>query len=123
MGEWLSAGIAVVTAIIAYIGGLATSKANANAINIKTFQDLVTQVQALSIDLKKAREESSLEIEKVRDDLDKLERKNIYLWQYVYALLEHLGRNEISPLNPPKELESDAKLMKLISDIHERTKK
>jgi glutamine synthetase type III len=120
MGEWLPT---IIAAVISFLGGLATSRANATAINIKTFQDLVTQVQALSIDLQKAREESSLEIEKVRDDLDKLERKNIYLWQYVYALLEHLGRHDVVPLNPPKELESDAKLMKLLSDISKRTKK
>jgi vesicle coat complex subunit len=112
MGEWVPT---IIAAVISFIGGLATSRANATAINIKTFQDLVTQVQALSIDLKKAREESSLEIENVRDELDRLDDKNRALWQYVYALIEAFGRGDKEPPRPPKELESDPKLMKILN--------
>jgi hypothetical protein len=113
MAEWLPA---VIASIISFIGGLATSRANASAVNVKTFQDLIAQVQALSTDLKIARQEASDEIEKVRDELDRLDDKNRVLWQYVYALIEQVSRHE-HPLKPPKELESDPKLMKMIQEF------
>jgi glutamine synthetase type III len=117
MDNWFQFLGTILVSVIAYLGGLATSKANATAVNVKTFQDLVNQVQALSKDLQKARDDASAEIDKVRDELSSLETKNRVLWQYVYAMIEHMGRNDVDPLPPPEELKSDPKLMKMIIEV------
>lgn len=119
MAEWLPA---VIASIISFIGGLATSRANASAVDVKTFRDLVEQVQALSDDLRKVKKDASDEIGKMRDEFDKLEDKNSVLWQYVYAMIEYMGKQGVEPLQPPKELESDPKLMKMLIEMRKGKK-
>jgi outer membrane murein-binding lipoprotein Lpp len=118
MGEWLPA---VIMSIISFIGGLATSRANASAVDIRTFRELVAEVQALSSDLRKVKKDAGEEMEKVHDEIEKLDDKNRVLWQYVYSLIEHMGRNNVDPLQPPRELESDPKLMKMLVELRERS--
>jgi hypothetical protein len=46
-----------------------------------------------------------------------LEDKNRVLWQYVYAMIEYMGRVGVEPPRPPTELESDPKLMKMLVEF------
>jgi len=48
MDNWLPAAASLAVAVLAFFSGRATSKANANAVDIKTFHDLVDKVNALS---------------------------------------------------------------------------
>lgn len=45
------------------------------------------------------------------------EAKYRAMWQYLLALLETMKRHRIDPPSPPKELESDPEIMKIVQDI------
>ena len=106
MGEWLSPILAFVGVVLSFLGGWATSRANTNAINVKTFQELVNQVQDISD-----------ELVKVKSNMSAMDGKNRVLWQYVYALIENSLGHKVVPPDPPKELESDPRLMKILEQI------
>jgi chromosome segregation ATPase len=55
----------------------------------------------------------------LRNKLSQFEVRNRSLWQYLIALLEQMKRHSIVPLDPPKELESDPEIMKIIQEIKE----
>lgn len=114
MGNWETWLPQIVATIIVFIGGMATAKARASAdnaqataVNVDTFQKLIKQVQDLT-----------KEVGDVRDEVADIKDKNRVLWQYVYGMIEHMRRHKVKPLPPPRELESDPVLMKLIKDMN-----
>ncbi|RPH37473.1 hypothetical protein EHM92_02595 [bacterium] len=109
----IAAIASVVGGAIVFFGNRATNqakarkdKADANAVEIETFQELVEKVRELSDEVINLKREQSMFIS-----------KNTALWQYVYALLEYIVQIGKQPPLPPHELETDPKLMKIIQDI------
>ena len=113
MDKWdvvIPAIATVIGALLVYLGNYLTSKsrsrrdeAEANAVDVKTLRDLASDVRDLS------------------EKVNKIEAKNTILWQYVYALLDHIREKGGVPPLPPVELETDPKLMKIISEIKGRS--
>lgn len=58
----------------------------------------------------------------LRTKLSDFEVRNRVLWKYLIALLEQLKRHSIQPIAPPKELESDPEIVKLLNDNKEYKK-
>ncbi|RPI95518.1 MAG: hypothetical protein EHM40_02890 [Chloroflexi bacterium] len=109
----IAAIASVVGGAIVFFGNRATNqakarkdKADASAVEIETFQELVDKVRELSDEVINLKREQSMFIS-----------KNTALWQYVYALLEYIVQIGKQPPLPPLELETDPKLMKIIQDI------
>lgn len=105
MGElkdWIPLISAVIGGLIVYIGQKAVNAANANAIDVKTFRDLIADVANLST------------------KMTRLEKRSMAYLQYIYALLEYIRHCEGTPPLPPLELESDPELMKVIDEIRNK---
>jgi peptidoglycan hydrolase CwlO-like protein len=95
----ITAGATIAASLIAFHAG----RAGRVAQNADTLIDLQNQTQKFSNEL--------IEVKK---QLDSFNHKNSVLWKYVYALVEQLRTNDIVPVPPPSELETDPKLIALI---------
>lgn len=77
------------------------------------FETMEARIAALQAQVDKdARERADL-----RAKLAEFEVRNRVLWQYIIALLEQFKQHRIIPVSPPKELESDPEIIKLLNDI------
>ena len=101
MEKWIEAAL---IAVISFLAGRRLSIANANAVDVKSLIDLSSRVEELG--------KRQLELEQ---SVLKLESKTRVMWQYIYALVEHIRKHKIRPLTPPAELKSDPVLMKLFT--------
>jgi len=81
------------------------TQADSNAVDVETFEKLVSKV-----------EKQSDELVTVRRQVWALESKNQALWHYVYELLEFVIGKDMEPPLPPIALESDPKLFRLINN-------
>ena len=101
MGEWVGVIGAILTGIIAYLGGVAVSRANATAVNVKTFQDLVTKVQALSYDLIAAEKKIAELEDRIRDDLKETEdlRQKMVEVEEKYNRMRRINEKLVDALN------------------------
>jgi hypothetical protein len=62
------------------------------------------------------------EIDELRDEQRKSDRRQRITWVYMIQLIEGYGRHGLTPDAPPKELETDPELMRLLHVIKERNK-
>lgn len=99
----LAALSALVLGIWREVNGYKKSTADTTAVNVDTFRDLVQDVTKLK--------EENVSIQNQITDMSK---KNSALWSYVYALLDFIRHKKFIPPDPPIELETDPKLMKII---------
>lgn len=74
------------------------------------FESLESRVAALQAQLEK----DTRDRDDLRRKLGEVDIKNRALWQYLIALLEHMRRNGLKPLDPPKELQSDPEIMRIL---------
>lgn len=91
--------IAIIGGGFAFISGRMTNRANANAVDVKTFQELVEKVSKLS------------------EDLNLVKSSNTALWSYVYDLIEFIISKGHIPPPPPVELDTNPKLLKLLNKV------
>ena len=101
----IESAIAIITAISALVLGLfqaRKTKAEGNAVDISSFRSLVQDVTRLKA-----------ENVAIQEKISALDSKNRALWQYVYMLIEFIKDNGMTPPEPPVELQSDPKLVKL----------
>lgn len=101
----------VIVGLLVYYGNKITNRAranldnaNANAVDVQTFKELVTRVDGLA------------------DDLTKEKEKTGYLWGYVIQFLEDYHRRGIKPPDPPKALESDPLIAKFFANTRAKRK-
>ena len=99
----ITAAGAILIAVLSFLGGRNHQKAQTNAVDINSLIQLSTRVG-----------EQATEIAAINGRVDKLDSKIAVMWQYIYSLVEQLRGNNITPIKPPAELESDPLLMKLI---------
>ena len=99
----IGAIVAFIVAVLTFVAGRATSKANANAVDIDTFHKLVERV-----------ENQSLSLIKIREDLLVVKSSNRALWEYVYELIDFIKSKGHVPPNPPEDLDTNPKLVKLL---------
>lgn len=99
MGDWIPVVIAIITGGITYAAGRLTNRANANAVDVKTFQELVDRVSKMS------------------DDMILIKSSNTALWSYVYDLIEFIISKGHIPPQPPSELDTNPKLIKLLNKV------
>jgi hypothetical protein len=92
----------IVSGFIGFWGNRILSRANANAVDIKSLQDLSKRV-----------EEQAESIHEIQTKFLALDKKISIMWQYIYALVEQIRKLKKKPIPPPKELESDPILVKL----------
>lgn len=52
--------------------------------------------------------------DELRRKLGELDSRYRALWQYLIALMEHMKKNGVNPLDPPKELQSDPEILRII---------
>lgn len=57
------------------------------------------------------------EIDELRTTVRESDRRNRITWGYMIVLVEGYKENNIVPPDPPKELETDPELMRLINSI------
>lgn len=62
------------------------------------------------------------EIDELRTTIRDSERRNRITWGYMIVLVEGYKVNNIVPPDPPKELETDPELMRLINSIKKSQK-
>ena len=74
------------------------------------FGALEARVAALQAQLDK----DARDREELRRKFSELDSKYRILWQYMISLVEHMKRHNVSPLDPPKELQTDPELMRII---------
>lgn len=74
------------------------------------FGALEARVAALQAQLEK----DGRDRDELRRKFSELDNKYRILWQYMISLVEHMKRNNVSPLDPPKELQTDPELMRII---------
>lgn len=74
------------------------------------FGALEARVAALQAQLEK----DGRDRDELRRKFSELDNKYRILWQYMISLVEHMKRNNVSPLGPPKELQTDPELMRII---------
>ena len=91
--------VAVITGGFTFFAGRMTNRANANAVDVGTFNGLVDRVQKLS------------------DDLILIKSSNTALWSYVYDLIEFIISKGHTPPQPPSELDTNPKLIKLLNKV------
>lgn len=100
MGDAVLQLVGVVAgAAFLYLGSRIINKANATAVDIKTFNELVDKVGKLS------------------DDLNTVKSSNSALWSYVYDLIEFIISKGHTPPLPPAELDTNPKLIKLLNRV------
>lgn len=81
-------------------------------------RDLHTDKQADTIAKQgKTLSEAFNEIDELRTMIRDNDRRNRITWGYMILLVEGYKENNIVPPNPPKELETDPELMRLIRSI------
>jgi len=73
-----------------------------NAVDVETFDRLVSRV-----------EEQSDELVNVRKQITLFDSKNRALWHYVYELIDYIIGKGLTPPVPPVYLESDPKLARI----------
>jgi flagellar motor component MotA len=102
--------IAAVNGLVAVISLWRSNKAKAqfdvsqaNAVDIKAFQDLIDKVS-----------KQGDEISVLRDVLDKMKRDYQALWRYMVKLLEQMRRKNIKPVEPDEDFPTDPELLSLI---------
>jgi len=105
MDSYVAPFIALVSSILIFVAGRQTSRANANAVDIKTFHELRDKVNALSETLIK-----------VREDLLLVKSSNRALWEYVYELIDFIKKRGHIPPPPPVDLDTNPKLIKLLNN-------
>ena len=93
----------IIVALIAFHAGRGVAKSQKNALDVETLIKLSTRVQDMSDELLK-----------MKNQVEKFEDKNRVLWQYVYALIENMQSHDLTPPEPPAELETDPVLVKLL---------
>lgn len=103
MDNITGAVVAFIAAVLTFLAGRATSKANANAVDVETFQKLVAKV-----------ENQTETLYKLRDDLMLVKSSNRALWEYVYELIDFIKSKGHIPPNPPEDLDTNPKLIKLL---------
>lgn len=86
-------------ALLIFFGNRFVNRANANAVDVKTFQELVDKVGHIS------------------DDLLLVKSSNTALWSYVYDLIEFIISKGHIPPQPPAELDTNPKLIKLLNKV------
>ena len=74
------------------------------------FGALEARVAALQAQLEK----DGRDRDELRRKFSELDNKYRILWQYMISLVEHMKRHNVSPLDPPKELQTDPELMRII---------
>ena len=74
------------------------------------FSALEARVAALQAQLEK----DARDREELRRKFSELDSKYRILWQYMISMVEHMKRNGVNPLDPPKELQTDPELMRII---------
>ena len=95
--------IAIITAGFTFAAGRLTSKANANAVSIDTYQKQVTKIEDLIT-----------KVGGLTERLNKMERNQSALWSYVYILIDYIKDIGHTPPEPPSDLETDPKLIRLL---------
>lgn len=100
----------IAVALLGFHGGRTLSKAQRNAVDIKSLIDLSVRVEQLNIKLQDTMNSQA----ELRNEVDDFEDKNRILWQYVYALIESHNTHGIPIPPPPDELKADPKLIELI---------
>lgn len=102
----------IIVAVIALWGSRFTSRSNSNAVDVDTLRKLIADVEAQHKEILKLQNE----VEEIRDLFKKLEDKTRVMWQYIYALIDFIKKHVpgFPPPMPPKDLESDPKLMELL---------
>lgn len=95
MGDWLPFLGGLIAAVLAFIGGLATAKANAQNINVQTIASLSKQLNDLVEDRRKDRELIDA-LQNRADDTDDLR-------DYVKEILAWLESNGIKDYPKPKK--------------------
>lgn len=103
MDNYIAAAVALIVGILTFVAGRATSKANANAVDVETFHKLVGRVDT----------QSEMLI-KVREDLLLVKSSNRALWEYVYELIDFIKSKGHIPPQPPQDLDTNPKLIKLL---------
>ena len=100
MGDavWQFLGV-LVGAVLLFFGNRLINRSNANAVDVKTFNELVDKVGKLS------------------DDLNTVKSSNSALWSYVYDLIEFIISKGHTPPIPPAELDTNPKLIKLLNRV------
>lgn len=104
--------VTFVTALSALVLGIMQfrkGRAEVNALDITTFRGLVE-------DIKKLKTENV----NVQSQIADLNKKYSALWAYVYALLDFIRQHKLIPPDPPMELETDPKIMKMIEEIEKK---
>ena len=89
--------------LLGYHGARTLNKANKESVGIKTFQDLVKQVNELSAEVQVLRNENGIALSQSR-----------ILWAYVYELIDVLKFHKLPIPEPPIQLETDPKLRAII---------
>jgi chromosome segregation ATPase len=79
----------------------------------ETLGVMETQITALQQQVNKDASERADLWKKLSD----FEVKYRALWQYMVALLEHMKKHDVTPIDPPKELQSDPEIMRILSDV------
>ena len=79
-----------------------SSLAESNAVDVGTFQKLVSEVKA-----------QSKEQVETNKRVTELEKKNVALWHYVYQLLDFILEKKLVPPLPPTELETDPRITRI----------
>ncbi len=91
---------AIIGGILVYVGQKAVNRANATAVDVKTFGGLVDKVSQLST------------------KVNSLDRRSSAYLQYIYALLEYIRQSKGIPPLPPIEMEeSDPELMRVVNEL------
>lgn len=104
--------VTFLTALSALILGIMQfrkGRAEITALDVTTFRGLVE-------DIKKLKRENVGVQSKIAD----LNKKYSALWAYVYALLDFIKQHGLVPPDPPMELETDPKIMKMIKEIEKK---
>lgn len=94
----ITAGATIIASLVAFHAG----RAGRLAQNADALIDLQNQTQKLND-----------EVSSIKQKLDSINHKNSVLWKYIYALVEQLKINNITPVSPPAELDTDPHLISL----------
>ncbi len=105
------AGIAIVlVALITYLSSRVLNKAQRNLIDVDTLGKLTKQILDLQTEQNRLYKEQA----KQQNQIEAFEDTNRILWSYCIELVEFVKAKGHTPPEPPAELETNPKLMKIL---------
>lgn len=101
----------VVVALITFYGSRLLNRAQKNLIDVDVLGKLTSQILALQ------NEQNRMHIEhaKLQNQVEAFEDTNRILWSYCIELVEFVKSRGHTPPEPPAELETNPRLMKILN--------